>query len=119
MNHLYILTGTIKKAAIPGSTGMHVAAVLTCSILAYFFLLFSRNAMDDKRDNKASIKIPRPLYNSLKGLINDSGFNSVNDFIVYILRDIVANTPTDTENHLRQEEIETIKERLRNLGYLT
>jgi hypothetical protein len=38
---------------------------------------------------------------------------------VYILRDIVANTPTDVEDHLRQEEIETIKERLRNLGYLT
>ena len=75
--------------------------------------------MDHKKDNKASIKIPRPLYNSLKGLIYDSGFNSVNDFIVYILRDIVANTPTDTENHLRQEEIDTIKERLRNLGYLT
>jgi hypothetical protein len=74
--------------------------------------------MSKQRDNKVSIKIPRPLYNSLKGLIYDSGFNSVNDFIVYILRDIVANTPTDSENHLSQEEIETIKERLRNLGYL-
>jgi hypothetical protein len=86
-------------------------------------LRFSGMTMDDKKDNKkdnkASIKIPRPLYNSLKGLIDDSGFNSVNDFIVYVLRDIVANTPTDKENHLRQEEIETIKERLRNLGYLT
>ena len=75
--------------------------------------------MNNQGNNKVSIKIPRPLYNSLKGLINDSGFNSVNDFIVYILRDIVANTPTDGENHLRQQEIETIKERLRNLGYLT
>jgi len=79
----------------------------------------TKGPMDDKRDNKASIKIPRPLYNSLRELICDSGFNSVNDFIVYILRDVVANTPADTENHLRQEEIETIKERLRNLGYLT
>ena len=74
--------------------------------------------MGDKTDTKVSIKIPRPLYNSLKGLIADSGFNSVNDFIVYILRDIAAHTPTDTGNHLSQEEIETIKERLRNLGYL-
>ena len=76
--------------------------------------------MGDNKDNKVSIKIPRPLYNSLKGLISDSGFNSVNDFIVYILRDIVANTlPTETGDCLSQEEIETIKERLRNLGYLT
>ena len=75
--------------------------------------------MDDNKDTKVSIKIPRPLYNSLKGLISDSGFNSVNDFIVYILRDIAANTPTEKGNRLSQEEIETIKERLRNLGYLT
>ena len=75
--------------------------------------------MGDTKDNKVSIKIPRPLYNSLKVLISDSGFNSVNDFIVYVLRDIVANTPSETGNHLSQEEIETIKERLRNLGYLT
>ena len=73
--------------------------------------------MNDKKDNKVTIKIPRPLYNNLKFLIEDSGFNSVNDFIVYILRDIASNTKTDSEDQLTKEEIETIKERLRNLGY--
>lgn len=75
--------------------------------------------MDDKKDTKVSLKIPRPLYRSLKELIEDSGFNSVNDFIVYVLRDVVANVPADADLRLRQEELETIKERLRNLGYLT
>ena len=74
--------------------------------------------MNDKKDNKVTIKIPRPLYNNLKSLIEDSGFNSVNDFIVYILRDIASNTKIDSEDQLSKEEIETIKERLRNLGYL-
>ena len=74
--------------------------------------------MDEKRDTKVTIKIPRPLYNSLKLLIEDSGFNSVNDFIVYVLRDIASITPTDSEGQLRTEEIDSIKERLRNLGYL-
>jgi Arc/MetJ-type ribon-helix-helix transcriptional regulator len=73
--------------------------------------------MNDKKDNKVTIKIPRPLYNHLKLLIEDSGFNSVNDFIVYILRDIASNTKIETEDQLSKEEIETIKERLRNLGY--
>ena len=73
--------------------------------------------MNDKKDNKVTIKIPRPLYNNLKFLIDDSGFNSVNDFIVYILRDIASNTKIDSEDQLSKEEIETIKERLRNLGY--
>jgi Arc/MetJ-type ribon-helix-helix transcriptional regulator len=75
--------------------------------------------MNDKRDNKVTIKIPRPLYNSLKSLIDDSGFNSVNDFIVYILRDIASNSTLDTGNQLTKREIETIKGKLRNLGYLT
>jgi len=75
--------------------------------------------MNDTRDNKVTIKIPRPLYNSLKLLIDDSGFNSVNDFIVYILRDIASNSTLDTGNQLTKRAIETIKVKLRNLGYLT
>ena len=75
--------------------------------------------MIDKKENKVTIKIPRPLYNHLKLFIEDSGFNSVNDFIVYILRDIVSISKTDSEDQLSKEEIETIKERLRNLGYLS
>jgi hypothetical protein len=75
--------------------------------------------MNDKQENKVTIKIPRPLYNNLKLLIEDSGFNSVNDFIVYILRDIASNSTIDTGGQLSKEEIETIKERLRNLGYLS
>jgi len=74
--------------------------------------------MNDKKDNKVTIKIPRPLYNNLKFLIEDSGFNSVNDFIVYILRDVASNTKIDSGDQLSKEGIETIKERLRNLGYL-
>jgi len=75
--------------------------------------------MDEKIDNKVTIKIPRPLYNSLKLLIEDSGFNSVNDFIVYILRNMASNSKIDTGDQLDKEEIETIKERLKNLGYLS
>lgn len=75
--------------------------------------------MNEKRDSKVTIKIPRPLYNTLKTLIEDSGFNSVNDFIVYILRDIVSNSTIDTGDQLSKKEIEIIKGRLRNLGYLS
>ena len=76
-------------------------------------------AMHERIDNKVTIKIPRPLYNNIKLLVEDSGFNSVNDFIVYILRDIASNSTIDTGEQLTKAEIETIKERLRNLGYLT
>jgi hypothetical protein len=38
---------------------------------------------------------------------------------VYVLRDIASVTSTDTEGgQLKKEEIDSIKEKLRNLGYL-
>jgi hypothetical protein len=75
--------------------------------------------MDEKRDTKVTIKIPRPLYNSLKTLIEESGFNSVNDFIVFVLRDIASVTNNEADGgQLKKEEIDSIKEKLRNLGYL-
>ena len=72
-------------------------------------------------NNKATIKIPRNLYNNLKLLIDDSGFDSVTDFIVYVLRDI-ASTPkisTPEDQTWDRREIELIKEKLKHLGYLT
>jgi Arc/MetJ-type ribon-helix-helix transcriptional regulator len=74
--------------------------------------------------DKVTIKIPRPLYEKLKGAIKGGGFSSVNEFIVYVLRDLTADMtpPADSakrdETGLTKEEIEIIKTRLRNLGYL-
>jgi hypothetical protein len=73
---------------------------------------------DTKDKNKVTIKIPRPLYDNLKEIITGTGFNSVTDFIVYILRDI-ASSHTRTENEpLTKDEIRVIRERLKSLGYL-
>ena len=75
-------------------------------------------------DRKVTIKIPGTLYNRLAETIAGSGFNSVTDFIVYVLRDLVSTqrqTPrkerTD-ESQLTLEEIEAIRKRLKSLGYL-
>jgi len=57
-------------------------------------------------DDKVTIKIPRPLYNRLQGIVNDTGFDSVTDFIVYCLRDIVS-----------EKNDASVKQRLRDLGY--
>ena len=48
--------------------------------------------MDDTRKkDKVTIKIPRPLYNHIKGVKGSLGFNSVTDFVVYVLRNIAAS----------------------------
>ncbi len=75
-------------------------------------------------DKKVTIKIPGTLYNLLAETIAGSGFNSVTDFIVYVLRDLVSTkgqikeTKQTVESSLTLEEIEAIRKRLKSLGYL-
>ena len=69
-----------------------------------------------KERDKVTIKIPRPLYDKLKLILEDSGYNSVTDFIVYVLRDLAASSDRSKQK-VSEKEIEEIKQRLRNLGY--
>ena len=75
-------------------------------------------------DSKVTIKIPGTLYNRLAETIAGSGFNSVTDFIVYVLRDLVSTkhqvnqSDKPVDSGLSGEEIEAIRKRLKSLGYL-
>ena len=68
--------------------------------------------------NKATIKIPKPLYESLKEQIKSTGFSSVTDFIVFVMRDIVASGDINKESSLTKQEINQLRKRLRALGYM-
>ncbi len=84
-------------------------------------------------DGHVTLKIPRPLYDQLKQVIHGSGFHSVTEFAVYVLRDLVSHhgatgrgplAPAQVEaaaadvDPLSPEEIEAIRQRLQALGYL-
>jgi hypothetical protein len=83
-------------------------------------------------DSQVTLKIPRPLYEQLKQVISDSGFHSVTEFAVYVLRDLVSHhgsvetgpfptapaEPSPDVDPLSPEEIEAIRKRLSSLGYL-
>lgn len=73
--------------------------------------------MEDKKE-KVTIKIPKPLYTNLKEIIRGTGFNSVTDFIVYVLRDIASSHGRAAGEPLSADEIRLIRERLKSLGYL-
>lgn len=76
------------------------------------------------KDSKVTIKIPGPLYNRISKIVAGSGFNSVTDFIVYVLRDLVSTSEETSEaermgdTSLSKEEIDAIRKRLKSLGYL-
>jgi hypothetical protein len=67
--------------------------------------------------DRVTLKIPRPLYEKLKTVIEGSGFRSVNEFVVYVLRDLISLQKDGTDQDLSKDEIDAIKQRLKNLGY--
>ena len=75
-------------------------------------------------DSKVTIKIPGALYNRISEIVVGSGFNSVTDFVVYVLRDLVSTSYEIKESGkmkdagLSKQEIEAIRKRLNSLGYL-
>ena len=71
-----------------------------------------------KEHEKVTIKIPKPLYDNLSQIIEESGFNSVTEFIVYVLRDLISSRTIEKEPSLSKKEIEMVKKRLKSLGYL-
>jgi Arc/MetJ-type ribon-helix-helix transcriptional regulator len=71
-----------------------------------------------KAPDKVTIKIPRPLYEKISQVIDGAGYNSVTDFVVYLLRDIVSTHRISEAEPYSEEELKLVKERLRSLGYL-
>lgn len=70
------------------------------------------------RETKVTVKIPRPLYRKVQQVVDGSGFNSPTDFIVYVLRDLMGENESPEGRDFSQEELEDVKRKLKNLGYL-
>jgi hypothetical protein len=81
------------------------------------------------KQEQVTLKIPRPLYEQLKQVIDGSGFHSVTEFAVYVLRDLVSHharrppapspdAAAPEAEPLSPDEIEAIRQRLTSLGYL-
>ena len=68
--------------------------------------------------NKVTIKIPRELYRRLSQMIAGTGFSSVNEFIVFVMRSLGSSGEIKGEDSLTAEEVRAIRERLKKLGYL-
>lgn len=85
------------------------------------------------RESKVTIKIPRPLYRRIQTVVEESGFDSPTDFIVYVLRDLMGESPgheaaagpapeaspaDGSGGDFTQEELDAVRRKLKNLGYL-
>ena len=70
------------------------------------------------KNTKVTLKIPRPLYDKITKVIEGSGYNSVTDFVVYVMRDMVASSEMSHNQPDETTQIHSVKQRLRALGYL-
>jgi hypothetical protein len=74
------------------------------------------------RPADVTLKIPRPLYEQLGQVIDGTGFRSVTEFAVYVLRDLVASQRAEQAGapveQLSRDELDAVRRRLQALGYL-
>ena len=68
--------------------------------------------------DKVTIKIPKELYENLQTMIEGTGFSSVTEFIVFVMRSLAAGGNIKNEDKLTEDEVKAIRERLKKLGYL-
>jgi len=73
--------------------------------------------------DKVTNKIPRELYQNIQTLIKHTGFGSVTEFVVHVLRDVASGGKLHVEGNeashgLNPEEIELVRKRLKALGYI-
>ncbi len=66
-----------------------------------------------------TISIPADIYKKIEERIKDTEFNSVSEYVTYVLREVLASLEEEeAEEVFSEEEEEKVKERLRALGYL-
>ena len=76
-------------------------------------------------DERVTIKIPRMVYERVQHLVDDSGFSSPTELIVYVLRQVLSEPRVtnggrgrEPEDALTRREILAVRKRLKTLGYL-
>lgn len=72
-----------------------------------------------EQENKfTSVSIPTPLFEKIRKRIEGTGFTSVSSYVVYVLREVLAEEAVDEKEAFSREDEKRVKERLRSLGYL-
>jgi len=67
-------------------------------------------------NNVSEIEIPETLAKKIEEMIEETSFNSISDYVTYVLEELLEEE--EEEEIFSEEEEEKIRERLRALGYL-
>jgi Arc/MetJ-type ribon-helix-helix transcriptional regulator len=71
-----------------------------------------------EQEKFTTVSIPTPLFKKVKERIRETKFTSVSDYVIYVLREIVAEEEEEPEEPFTKKNEERVKARLRALGYI-
>ncbi len=75
---------------------------------------------DQRKIKYTTVSIPISLYERIRKLIEGTGFTSVSQFVVYVLREVISEMEEEKirSDSISEEEKKAIIERLKRLGYI-
>ncbi len=70
-------------------------------------------------ESKRVIQLPDDLYQEVEKRASESGFDSVDNYVIFVLKEVTSEeTEEDESSGYSPKEEKEVEERLRNLGYL-
>ena len=72
--------------------------------------------MENTQENKG-VFLSAELYDRIEERVSDTGFSSVDDYVTFVLEEVLKEEGGE-ETAFSKEEEEEVKKRLRALGYL-
>ncbi len=75
---------------------------------------------DDHKVDYTTVSIPKPLAEKIKERMKGTGFSSVSSYVTYVLRQVLSSIQEEEREKqaFSKDEEETVKQRLRDLGYI-
>jgi len=67
-------------------------------------------------EETVQVEIPKDIADKIEERMKDTDFNSLSEYVNYVLREVVSEE--EEEEVFSEEDEEKVKERLRALGYL-
>lgn len=64
------------------------------------------------------IKLPIKLADKIGMKIKEAGFNTITEYVVYVLEQTLSSEDSSSDEVYSEEEEKNIRERLKELGYL-
>ena len=73
--------------------------------------------MSKEKESKA-VSLSTELYGRIEERARDTGFGSADEYVTFVLEEVLKEEGEETEVAFTKEEEEEVKKRLRALGYL-